>query len=538
MFLLSLSLIDVSEARVGHRTAHCPEGCLIGDSYDFYKGVCDKASPIEMKKRCGKGASDVNCIALDTSAGHNGITAYTKKTRDESTTNTLLQAVVTAEGSGWGVSASGSVDFMTQHTETDNSVHFWKGLSGDITADYLQNPAKATLTHAARDVFKDNWRTFVEIYGTHFVERIINSVSYIGSVSVHQTTQFSKQALEVAASASYESVFSAKGSAKFSRDVNKKASQLNMEVNSFKHGKLTPFVGINNPVNALMKDFENWQNQVNANEQQNAVPTRLVFRTFFDLEEIQQMAIDLYKDDISELTKVFYTDQPAQETLIALTEEYVWSKAQLNSIKSMKAYPCVDRLGLHNKVQQYDNHLTSHLLQMDQLNAKTVIQKQEEMANDNFDWFVGRSLKFTTELNNLLKKCPAPTPSPTKHCAWSSWVKKMDCKQACPNGWKTMDYRTDHGCCSSIWSCGGNRRECKKWECHDMATNELQAPHGNYTLLTTSDGDEAEWKKQWHAWGQAAEKVRKSMTNWVANALDRINTPNGDGNPELKAAAE
>lgn len=34
------------------------------------------------------------------------------------------------------------------------------------------------------------------------------------------------------------------------------------------------------------------------------------------------------------------------------------------------------------------------------------------------------------------------------------------CKQGCPGGWHHYS-TTDHGCCASFWSCGGNRKWCR-----------------------------------------------------------------------------
>jgi len=38
--------------------------------------------------------------------------------------------------------------------------------------------------------------------------------------------------------------------------------------------------------------------------------------------------------------------------------------------------------------------------------------------------------------------------------------KKMNCKQGCPRGWKHIS-TSDHGCCKSWDSCGGNRKTCQ-----------------------------------------------------------------------------
>lgn len=52
---------------------------------------------------------------------------------------------------------------------------------------------------------------------------------------------------------------------------------------------------------------------------------------------------------------------------------------------------------------------------------------------------------------------PKRAPEP-KRCRQT---RKMNCKQGCPSGWKHVD-TSDHGCCSSWTSCGGNRKTCER----------------------------------------------------------------------------
>jgi len=48
-------------------------------------------------------------------------------------------------------------------------------------------------------------------------------------------------------------------------------------------------------------------------------------------------------------------------------------------------------------------------------------------------------------------------------------TRKMDCKQNCPSGWRHFS-TTNHGCCESFWSCGGNMKWCEKYT-HRQARN-------------------------------------------------------------------
>merc|ERR1711879_1072000 len=57
------------------------------------------------------------------------------------------------------------------------------------------------------------------------------------------------------------------------------------------------------------------------------------------------------------------------------------------------------------------------------------------------------------------KHCEKLKPCPPNKCRQ---VRKMNCKQGCPSGWKHIK-TTDHGCCSGFGSCGGNRKHCEAY---------------------------------------------------------------------------
>lgn len=58
---------------------------------------------------------------------------------------------------------------------------------------------------------------------------------------------------------------------------------------------------------------------------------------------------------------------------------------------------------------------------------------------------------------------PAPpaTPAPPPTQQLCTITRKMGCKQRCPPGWRLVRI-SDFGCCKNFWSCGGNRKTCRK----------------------------------------------------------------------------
>lgn len=70
-------------------------------------------------------------------------------------------------------------------------------------------------------------------------------------------------------------------------------------------------------------------------------------------------------------------------------------------------------------------------------------------------------------------------------------TKKMDCKQNCPGGWEHVD-TTNHGCCSSWSSCGGNMKVCANdYECR-RRTEAFEEGDENWVLLYTPAKDASE----------------------------------------------
>jgi len=83
--------------------------------------------------------------------------------------------------------------------------------------------------------------------------------------------------------------------------------------------------------------------------------------------------------------------------------------------------------------------------------------------------------------------------------------KMMNCKQGCDSGW--THYETvEYGCCSSFFSCGGNRKLCSKdVECRRRSEADAEDPevtvevlpplldeeHGHWVLLSTPEQDPA-----------------------------------------------
>jgi len=74
-------------------------------------------------------------------------------------------------------------------------------------------------------------------------------------------------------------------------------------------------------------------------------------------------------------------------------------------------------------------------------------------------------------------------------------TKKMNCKQSCPGGWEHVD-TTNHGCCSSFTSCGGNMKVCAKdTECRrrtEGGVAALEEGDENWVLLYTPAKDASE----------------------------------------------
>jgi len=142
-------------------------------------------------------------------------------------------------------------------------------------------------------------------------------------------------------------------------------------------------------------------------------------------------------------------------------------------------------------------------------------------TNTNFEASCGSTVHGGTQTRRRFQhreasSCSAQTQTRTcRHGSWGGWsgswsqqscrtktrhTRKMDCKQGCPGGWRHYS-TSDHGCCKSFWSCGGNKKHCEHYS------------YGGWQNVAETESAIAQPKKSTE--GQMQQMETKSMAQSV-----------------------
>jgi len=445
---------------------HYPPNCKLGYSYDIWKQTCFNAPAVVIPRECTEDDdSNINCLDTNTQTS-NGWTSYNMKTQSSDDYSSLISSAVSAEGTGWGISASASVDYMQQHAVTSNSVGFWIGASGDVYNSLLRNPTELELNDAAKIMLATDWKAFISAYGTQYVKQIVHSTNFLGSAQISSTSESSASELSVAAELSYSGFFSASASASYDEATQGKSNSLKIRVNSNYQGEIIEYESSStlNAAQQLAKDFETWTEQVSKEPEANSTPTRIVFRSLFDLQEVQKIVVESYpSSDWSDIADAFQTGLPTHQTLETISEEAVWTKAQLNTLNLYRTYQCVtDNDDLLEKVNDFRDVLNSHLTGIQSLDGADIALREAEILAGDYSWFLGRDFETTKTIEDDLAQCPADmckcmdpgnitkaevyctqsgltTCGSNKACYGEETVPREDWDQLCTSNWCICD---------------------------------------------------------------------------------------------------
>jgi len=390
---------------------HITPNCALGYGYLPGRGDCSASLAIKQDVPMCTEDSQLSDHCVVKTNGH--WTSYLTKTTKATETKELLDTMITAEGAGWGASASVSVDYMTRSTQTENSVSFYVGQNGDAYSLKYQTPTQLKLNEWAADTLKSNWQQFIMSYGTHFVSQVTHGSTFIGHVSVTQTASDSASTLNTVATFSADAssgVFSAKGSAKLKSEVEKSSSSLKVDVSKWHNGRVMPVPddGMKSPAEMLWTDYQTWLKNVEANPEANTAATKMVYRSWASLEAVQAILRTNWASEYDEVMAAFAVELPTQQTMQEVTKEYLWAEAQLNTVNTISGYPCVKSTSDKDVVALIRDLLTAHIVEIQSLSVGDLLEIQSQIKNADFSWFLARSDKYVDALDDMRKACAAP----------------------------------------------------------------------------------------------------------------------------------
>merc|ERR1712154_86217 len=124
-----------------------------------------------------------------------------------------------------------------------------------------------------------------------------------------------------------------------------------------------------------MDAFNEWEKDVQTDPMRNAMPTRLVYRSFFDLAQVQQIVVENYDSNkVAEITEAFSAELPTSGTMGLLTKEYMWTQMQRNTMNRIASYPCVNAQHIESKIQGYMNALDFHINNLETLTGAQILE--------------------------------------------------------------------------------------------------------------------------------------------------------------------
>jgi len=74
----------------------------------------------------------------------------------------MFDTITSAEGGGWGVKGSASVDVMRQSQTSENTVSFTIGMGKSMFRKTVRNPNKMKLTQVAKDLLNKDPKAFLK----------------------------------------------------------------------------------------------------------------------------------------------------------------------------------------------------------------------------------------------------------------------------------------------------------------------------------------------------------------------------------------
>merc|ERR1719229_755428 len=163
---------------------------------------CEKSSAVVLGlDECPNEFVSYSCILVK---NQGKLYDLSRKTTSASEAQSLMEAEMDIEGSGWGVRASTSAKYMSNNLKTGKTVTFWTSYHGDAYTTAIHNAAKLMLKNDAALFLKTDPQGFIDQFGSHYVQQISYSTSFHASTSFTETKPCDGSAYDAAMSASYQ----------------------------------------------------------------------------------------------------------------------------------------------------------------------------------------------------------------------------------------------------------------------------------------------------------------------------------------------
>lgn len=421
VLIASASAGNIAAPDAIERVVAIAPGCKLGMGLDLQDG-CLASAVLDASQKL------VNQSVFKT-------TYYTQNVVDQSTFNSEVSSVTSAEGGGWGVSVSLGISFMRTSTMSSKSVSFLVGQSSTVYSNQIDNIQGLQLTWTAKSLLQADPKLFLDSYGTHFISGVVYGGSFMGSVTLWEKSTSESSSLDTFAKFDAQTIFfHANASEDFGKSMSSNAYHLDTFAKAeYSGGQMVQFEP-SSPLE-MGNSYKKWQAGFN---QETAVPLKMVYSNWYEVLDVQ----NIVNAKGSSVMAMFNPKDVATETLEQITTELSKTNFVKGAVAHTQNWDCyATSSGLKFALIELEQTITQHLLVIQTLSNDQVLAIQAQLLKGDFSWFKGDSLNtnFNSIITQYKRACGA-------FCLNPYYPAALKANEAC-----TTDGNLDHG--ASTYGC-------------------------------------------------------------------------------------
>lgn len=428
--LLTATSIELSDGATAHSSAlsdiEFPAGgdCFLGSGLDPTKQSCLPVI-LEPVQPCADAHWDMVCKQVRAES-HSEYYSRNVLNRDQQTR--LINTAAGAEGRGFGMKVSISVRALQESEASSLAITFALGQAQHSKREWFENPGKMKMTDHALDVLRSDPESFVHMYGTRYVYKVVYGASFLGYVTVSATSAVNKSSLSLFANFSAKlGLFKASGSASFDKAKTEAAGSVDTKIDLKWQGGLDV---VQKPLDSpqdLGDAFERW----GSTSTSNTVPQKILTRSYLDIPEVAQIVHDWRQKGNSVVANLFDNRPIFEETVKFVTEEVARVTYLAPEVDIVRDWLPGSYSETRQKLDSLTLDLRHHLLTLQAMNEEAMRARQSELLQRNFSFFTARS--FEDRLARIREELPECARDTDCNKGFACLLTNHSCVVAKPN---------------------------------------------------------------------------------------------------------
>lgn len=423
----------------------------LGAAFDVSLGTQGLASALEMGTvplcAINKTATSA-CLEIEARPKS---VSYVKSLSSEQDHNDIMKVVAEAEGGGWGVTLNAGGTYQRLSSVSSSSVDLLCGTSMQTHEKRIKFPEKLALSEPARALLTgSDPKRFIESHGAHFISDIVYGGSFLGSFHLTKIEQKDSKELSAFAKLDASKVYAdTNASASFSKQVSSSSSSVKVSSDISRVGGDAPeWPSGNGTGYDLGEQMRKWEVSL---IEKNAVPLTMIFRNYYDLEEVQ-LIVDNFKDPA--VAKLFKPDSFSPLVVADITEEVMKLQRIMTGAAESKTWTCALADAAWTKsIEALSSAAETALIKVQRMTELAALDVQQNIIDGNSTWKASPALQTTYDAlvgDEFVKQCqPPPTPAPTPQNCWKD-------PNVLNNGHKFCEVDVDDGVTGNCHTDGDN----------------------------------------------------------------------------------